>query len=133
MSKQSVKLILLVILSILGCQDSRMLTLKYSDKPYHLKYSEKEIIYEPKPSEIREVKGVVVDSKRPFVDSMSISQENTKTTIKLLENNFVPGKPDVRKVEIFHWTYAFGEPLNKGNTIILLFDQNGQLIELMRK
>lgn len=113
---------------------SSKLEIRYSERQYRLVFSAdgEACKYVPEPQSVTEVMAKVVETKRPLVDSISISHEETKTLFAVLHGQEVPTKKDISNIKLWHWTYFIGEPLKVGETVKILFDGNGNLVDISR-
>lgn len=89
--------------------------------------------YEPVPDKVLYVEAKVVNTKRPLVERMSVYHEDTKTLFVLSEGQAVPGRESVTDVMLAHWTWFLGEPLQRGDVVRILFDNEGNLIDVYLK
>lgn len=141
---KDVKWMCLCILSILnlyvaGCQDSiKEMSIKYSEKKYQMVSAYDEGMnkyvfrYNPVPDKIIPIEAKIISIRKPLVDSMSISQEKTKTTFKILYDNTIPNNPQVNTIILTHFTYVINPPLSKDDLVELLFDSEGNFIDVRR-
>lgn len=115
-----------------GCQN-RTITIKNSERRYQSEIGydgEKKVYtlkYVPQPDSIISVKARVVATQTPFIRSPSITNE-IKTLFQLLEGENIPQKYSIREVQLFY--YESQKPLIKNDIVDLLFDSEGNFIDI---
>lgn len=135
--KRTYLLFLLIILLGFGCQDSnKEMSIRYSEKKYQLisTYNKEtgkyDFMYSPVPDKVIPIEVKVLSTQRPLVDSMSISQEKTKTIFEIQQGYVIPKKPQIKKVKLIHFTYIVNPPMVKNDLIELIFDSEGNFIDV---